>query len=79
MNLTQLQIGQSGILEPPRSLTPAILRLMEMGMTAGAEVTLTRRAPLGDPLELSVRGTRLCLRASEASQFGILRAERSAP
>ena len=47
----------------------AVLRLMEMGLTRGAVVTVTRRAPLGDPLEIAVRDTRLCLRRKEAARF----------
>ena len=45
-------------------------RLMEMGLTKGAECQLVRFAPLGDPVELKVRGYNLSLRKSEAQ--GIL-------
>ena len=41
-------------------------RLREMGLLPGTEVRLIRRAPLGDPLEFSVRGSLLSLRQSEA-------------
>lgn len=41
-------------------------RLMEMGLTPGAEVQLIRYAPLGDPIEIEVRGYRLSLRKREA-------------
>ena len=41
-------------------------RLLEMGLTKGAVCTLVRFAPLGDPLELEVRGYRLSLRKAEA-------------
>jgi len=44
------------------------LRLMEMGLTPGAEVALVGMAPLGDPLELELRGYRLSLRKSEAAR-----------
>jgi ferrous iron transport protein A len=46
------------------------LRLAEMGFTQGAPVRVVRSAPLGDPLEVEVRGYRLCLRLAEAA--GIL-------
>jgi Fe2+ transport system protein FeoA len=46
-----------------------VLRLMELGLVPGASVTVTRRAPLGDPLELAVLGTRVCLRRHEARAF----------
>ena len=42
-------------------------RLLTMGLTVGTEFTLTRIAPLGDPIEISVRGYSLILRKKEAS------------
>lgn len=42
-------------------------RLAELGLTPGEEVRLLRRAPLGDPLEILVRGYRLALRGDEAA------------
>ena len=45
-------------------------RLLEMGLTIGAEFEVIRFAPMGDPLEIKVRGYRLSLRKREAS--GIL-------
>ena len=48
-----------------------VLRLMELGLVPGATVTVTRRAPLGDPLELAVLGTRLCLRRKDARAFAV--------
>lgn len=42
-------------------------RLLEMGLTPGVEVLLVGRAPLGDPLELELRGYRLSLRKTEAA------------
>lgn len=41
-------------------------RLLEMGVLAGTRVELVRRAPLGDPLEIKVRGYNLSLRKHEA-------------
>lgn len=49
-----------------------VLRLMELGLVPGATVTVTRRAPLGDPLELAVLGTRLCLRTHDARSFAVV-------
>ncbi len=42
-------------------------RLIEMGLTPGAAVAVERVAPLGDPLDLRVRGYRLSLRKAEAA------------
>jgi ferrous iron transport protein A len=46
----------------------ASVRLLEMGLTPGTEVKLIGRAPLGDPLELELRGYRLSLRRLEAAR-----------
>ena len=42
-------------------------RLLEMGLTTGAQIQLIRFAPLGDPVEIEVRGYRLSLRKREAA------------
>ena len=47
------------------------LRLMEMGLTPGVEVAVVGTAPLGDPLELELRGYRLSVRRSEAARVQI--------
>lgn len=44
------------------------IRLMEMGLIEGERIELIGAAPLGDPLEFSVRGYRLSLRANEAKR-----------
>jgi len=46
-------------------------RLMEMGLTPGAPVSLVGVAPLGDPLELELRGYRLSVRRSEAARVEV--------
>lgn len=69
--LDRLAIGASATLAAPTSVNPTVLRLLEMGLTPGARVTLTRRAPLADPIELDVRGTRLCVRRADAACFPV--------
>lgn len=46
-------------------------RLMEMGMTVGTSFRVVKVAPLNDPIEIDVRGYRLCLRRLEAECFEI--------
>ncbi len=46
-------------------------RLMEMGITAGGTVEAVRRAPLGDPLDVKVRGYHLSLRKEEAAAIEV--------
>jgi ferrous iron transport protein A len=67
--LTSVAIGTratvSEIKLPPESRP----RLMEMGLLVGTPVELVRFAPLGDPVEIKVRGYNLTLRKSEAEQI----------
>jgi ferrous iron transport protein A len=46
-------------------------RLLEMGLTPGVEVQVLGAAPLGDPIELSLRGYRLSVRRSEAARVEV--------
>jgi ferrous iron transport protein A len=48
------------------------LRLLEMGLTPGTAVRVVGRAPLGDPLELELRGYRLSLRRAEAARVAVV-------
>lgn len=47
------------------------LRLMEMGITPGVDLSIVGTAPFGDPLELDVRGYRLSVRRSEAARVQV--------
>ena len=46
-------------------------RLQEMGLTVGTEVNVVKVAPFGDPVEIDVRGYRLCLRKNETLCFEV--------
>ncbi len=46
-------------------------RIMEMGLTDGEQVSLRRIAPMGDPMEFSVRGYRVSLRRAEAARVSV--------
>jgi ferrous iron transport protein A len=48
------------------------LRLLEMGLTPGTAIRVVGRAPLGDPLELELRGYRLSLRRAEAARVAVV-------
>ncbi len=69
--LDQLRIGSSGTVESIEGIDDVALRLMEMGLTPGVEIAVVGSAPLGDPLELEVRGYRLSVRKSEARRVVI--------
>ena len=65
--LSELPIGGRGIVREFPSQDPAFLRMREMGLLVGTTVTLVRTAPLGDPLEIKVRGYHLTLRKADAA------------
>lgn len=48
---------------------PIPRRLLDLGFVPGTPVLVVRRAPLGDPLELELRGYRLCVRRTEAERI----------
>lgn len=66
IKLSELAVGASAIVREFPKTGSAFVRLREMGLLAGTRVTLIRTAPLGDPLELKVRGYNLTLRKTEA-------------
>jgi Fe2+ transport system protein FeoA len=68
--LTELSPGQGGRIARLEGEPSARQRLLEMGVLRGEHVELVRRAPLGDPIEVRVRGYNLSLRRAEAA--GIL-------
>ena len=52
---------------------PLSVRFAELGFVAGAKVTVNKKAPLGDPLELTIMGYRLCARANELKHVLVAR------
>lgn len=67
--LTKLQSNEEGIvLELPRDERVAN-RLREMGLLPGTTIMFVRRAPLGDPIEIRLRGYSLSLREKEAVEI----------
>ena len=66
MKLSELAVGASAVVREFPRAGAAFIRLREMGLLAGTRVTLVRTAPLGDPIEIKLRGYHLTLRKSEA-------------
>ena len=64
--LDKFLIGESGVVISISGERRIKRRLYDMGITNGAEIYLRKRAPLGDPLEVSVRSYELSLRSTEA-------------
>jgi ferrous iron transport protein A len=69
--LASLRNGSCGRILTLPSGMPTMTRLRELGLLPGTLVKLIRRAPLGDPLEISVRGSLLSLRKSEAELIAV--------
>ena len=69
--LTSLALGTRGSVTEIRVAPENRGRLMEMGLLVGTPVELVRFAPLGDPVEIKVRGYHLTLRRHEAEQIWV--------
>lgn len=65
--LSDFAIGESGKIVKVNGEGAIRRRLFDMGVTPGIEITLRKKAPFGDPLEVTLRGYELTLRKSEAT------------
>ena len=65
--LDEFKIGETGLIKKVEGEGRLRRRLFDMGVTPGATVYLRKKAPLGDPLEVTIRNYELTLRKSEAS------------
>ena len=72
--LDQFKIGETGLIKKVEGEGRLRRRLFDMGVTPGATVYLRKKAPLGDPIEVTIRGYELTLRKSEA-QLVVLEVE----
>ena len=70
--LVQIAVGKRGRVTQIDGDDEISIRLMEMGLTPGVEFLVLGVAPLGDPLELEVRGYRLSIRKSEAARVEVV-------
>jgi DtxR family transcriptional regulator, Mn-dependent transcriptional regulator len=68
VTLDTLRVGQKGVVVRVGSLGPAKRRMMDMGLVPGTPITVQRVAPLGDPIEFTLKGYSLSLRKSEARE-----------
>ena len=64
--LSEFSVGQIGTVKTVGGEKKIRRRLLDMGITPGAEIYLRKKAPLGDPLEVTVRSYELTLRKTEA-------------
>ncbi|HBA72416.1 MAG: iron transporter FeoA [Geobacteraceae bacterium GWC2_55_20] len=75
MNLAQLKPGEKGTISAIGTIGPLRRRLMDMGVLAGVEVKVLKIAPLGDPIEVSIKCYNLSLRKKEAEGISLEEAE----
>ena len=71
MTLKELEIGQSAAIRSVGGEGALRQHFLDMGMIPGAEVTVIKLAPMGDPMELQIHGYELTLRLAEADQIEI--------
>lgn len=66
MLLNELKVGQSAIIKNVNGTGALRHRLLELGVTPKATIMIVKMAPLGDPIEIKIRGYELTIRKEEA-------------
>ena len=69
--LDQIEKGETGLVKSVEGDGKVRRRLFDMGVTPGARVVLRKKAPMGDPIEITIRGYELSLRKAEANLVNI--------
>ena len=77
MTLRELKPGESAIVETVGGEGALRQHFLDMGVIPGAEVTVIKLAPMGDPMELRIHGYELTLRLAEAEKIAVTPAEPS--
>mgnify|MGYP002511761285 CR=1 FL=1 len=70
--LKDVKVGQSAVVVKLHGEGPVKRRIMDMGITRGAEIFVRKVAPLGDPMELNVRGYELSVRKGDAEMVEVV-------
>lgn len=68
-HLNEIVVGQKGIVKKIEAEGKIKRRLFDMGVTPNTEIYLKKLAPLGDPIEVTIRGYELTLRKDEANKI----------
>lgn len=71
MTLKEVKVGQTVTVKKMSGQGATKRRIMDMGITKGVEVTVVKVAPLGDPIELNVRGYQLSIRKADAEMVEV--------
>ncbi len=78
VSLARLAPGQCAEVKAVDGSSPIGRRLLELGFRPGTRLRVIRRAPLGDPTTYELRGSRFCLRRSEAERISVAPVEAGA-
>lgn len=70
-SLSDLRPGQSGVVVAINTVGALKRRLVDMGITPGVNIFIRKMAPLGDPIEINLRGYELTIRKTEARNIMI--------
>ena len=71
VKLADMKPGVSGVVEALKGHGNIQHRLVDMGVVKGSHITVVKVAPLGDPVEVKVKGTALALRKNEAAMISV--------
>ncbi|MGN0327948.1 MAG: ferrous iron transport protein A [Lachnospira sp.] len=71
MTLKEVPVGGSVKVAKLNGEGPVKRRIMDMGLTKGVEIYVRKVAPLGDPIEITVRGYELSIRKSDAQMIDV--------
>ena len=69
MTINDLKIGACGVISTVGGEGPLRLRFLDMGLIPGTKVTLQKVAPMGDPIQIHLRGYELTIRREDAAQI----------
>lgn len=75
--LTELEPGDAAVIARVDAADGIGRRLLDLGFIPGTPVRVVRRAPLGDPVSFELRGSRICLRRTEAARIFVASPRRS--
>ena len=71
MTVRDLKVGESGVIAKVNTTGALKQRFMDMGLTKNVEVKIIKIAPLGDPIEIEVRGYNLSIRKDDAQNIDL--------
>ena len=78
MTLDQLQVGHSAVITKVGGEGALTLRFLDMGLIPRTKVTVQKVAPMGDPIQLSIRGYELTIRKEDAARIEVRTEEENA-